>query len=347
MSLPEFPTITPPLSREDAINQIISSIAMEELGLSHIINAEGEKLQYVLGTIPGISGPSATIEDVLKVNESVRGVLQNATESQTLLRSKLQQALTSGVLTGPTGPIGPTGPATISVNTNVARLEPDQNPTVTGTGDENVVLSFGIPRGYTGEPGPAGPAGPTGAFEADQTLFVASGTSGATAMTLGARMAFQSADATVDIEVSGGSAIIDLSANIGAYGSFVGNIVRTLAAGGVVTLDAAPGSVVGMSFTTDSPSSAVTINNEGVYRIGYGIVAEAIGGTTGTMQLTVNGEPITTTAVVLPISATPIELSGAAILSVGTGYTVGIGTTDAVLTLAANNSAFLDIVKMA
>ena len=30
-------------------NEIISSIAAEELSLSHILNAEGEKLQYVLG----------------------------------------------------------------------------------------------------------------------------------------------------------------------------------------------------------------------------------------------------------------------------------------------------------
>ena len=57
MSMPNFPTISPAITREDAVNQILSSIAMEELGLSHIINAEGEKLQYVLGTLPGISGP--------------------------------------------------------------------------------------------------------------------------------------------------------------------------------------------------------------------------------------------------------------------------------------------------
>jgi len=37
------------IKREDAISQIISSIAMEELGLSHILNAEGEKIQFVLG----------------------------------------------------------------------------------------------------------------------------------------------------------------------------------------------------------------------------------------------------------------------------------------------------------
>ena len=42
MSLPSFPVVNPPIEREDAVNQILSSIAMEELGLSHILNAEGE-----------------------------------------------------------------------------------------------------------------------------------------------------------------------------------------------------------------------------------------------------------------------------------------------------------------
>jgi len=31
MSLPSFPNIDPPIKREDAVNQILSSIAMEEL----------------------------------------------------------------------------------------------------------------------------------------------------------------------------------------------------------------------------------------------------------------------------------------------------------------------------
>ena len=44
MSQPKFPQIDPPLTREGSLNEIISSIASEELSLSHILNAEGEKL---------------------------------------------------------------------------------------------------------------------------------------------------------------------------------------------------------------------------------------------------------------------------------------------------------------
>ncbi|MFQ6341187.1 collagen-like protein, partial [Bacillus sp. AF62] len=53
MSQPNLPDITPDISltREEAINLLLSSIAMQELGLAHIINAEGEKLQYALGTL--------------------------------------------------------------------------------------------------------------------------------------------------------------------------------------------------------------------------------------------------------------------------------------------------------
>lgn len=59
LSQANIPNITPTitLTRDDAISLLLYSIAMEELGISRIINAEGEKLQFVLGTLSGLSGP--------------------------------------------------------------------------------------------------------------------------------------------------------------------------------------------------------------------------------------------------------------------------------------------------
>ncbi len=101
MSQPTFPDLPDPITREDAISLILTSIAMEELGLSHIINAEGEKIQFALGTIPGVTAPPATIEDILAINESVGDVLSNITQYQMFLNSSVMQ--------GPTGATGPTG----------------------------------------------------------------------------------------------------------------------------------------------------------------------------------------------------------------------------------------------
>lgn len=120
MSLPSFPNVDPPIQREDAVNQILSSIAMEELGLSHILNAEGEKMQYILGTLPGLSGPAATVEDVLNANESVRGLLETAVQNQIFLKGKMQGALDASPMRGPTGPTGPTGPNVTATNAYAA-----------------------------------------------------------------------------------------------------------------------------------------------------------------------------------------------------------------------------------
>lgn len=51
MSMPQFPSISPPITLDHALSMILESIAMEELGLSHIINAEGEKLQVTQSSI--------------------------------------------------------------------------------------------------------------------------------------------------------------------------------------------------------------------------------------------------------------------------------------------------------
>lgn len=160
MSQPSFPE-NPDITRDDAVNQILSSIALEELGLSHILNAEGEKLQYILGTLPGIDGPEATIDDLLNANESIRNLLENAAYNQLILKAKMQQALSASEMSGPAGPPGPQGPA--GDPGGPAGPQGPQGPTgpMGPAGPQGPQGDIG-PEGPTGPDGPTGPTGPTG-----------------------------------------------------------------------------------------------------------------------------------------------------------------------------------------
>lgn len=108
MSQPQFPT-TPDYTRGDVINQIVSSIASEELALSHVLNTQGEAIQFAVGTLPGLTGGSATVEDILDTNSSVDTMLGSTLENQILLNGKLGDALRAPVFPGVTGAIGATG----------------------------------------------------------------------------------------------------------------------------------------------------------------------------------------------------------------------------------------------
>ncbi|SFM28318.1 hypothetical protein SAMN03159341_12415 [Paenibacillus sp. 1_12] len=94
MSQASIPNITPTitLTREDALNLLLASIAIEELGLGHIINAEAEKIQYAVGTLPGLTIP-ATISDLLAIDASVKHTLQEVIKKEMLLQSKLETVL--------------------------------------------------------------------------------------------------------------------------------------------------------------------------------------------------------------------------------------------------------------
>nr|WP_325294261.1 hypothetical protein [uncultured Oscillibacter sp.] len=92
MSMPSFPPNGADMTREEALTMIIASIAMEELALSHILNAEGEKLQYILGTLPGTK-PCAGPQEVLAVNKSVTSLVEAVTQNQMLLKNKLERVL--------------------------------------------------------------------------------------------------------------------------------------------------------------------------------------------------------------------------------------------------------------
>jgi alpha-tubulin suppressor-like RCC1 family protein len=176
MSMPNFPEL-PDLTREDVLNQIVTSVAYEELALSHILNAEGEKIQWALGTLP--DSPSArkaapsnpTIDDVLDINDSVGSMLDTVLDNQMILSSKLTAALsaqtavgvcgTTGAEGAQGGTTGETGPA----GTNGALGATGPQGALGATGLQGEIGPQGpksLPRGATGAVGEIGATGATG-----------------------------------------------------------------------------------------------------------------------------------------------------------------------------------------
>lgn len=70
-------------TRCQAITDIITSVALEQTALSHIINAEGEKIQKIVGS-------AETAGEMLAVNRSVKSMLNSITRLEMVLQGKLE-----------------------------------------------------------------------------------------------------------------------------------------------------------------------------------------------------------------------------------------------------------------
>ncbi len=93
MSFPNIPNIDPNIGidEETSANLLLASVALEELGLSHILNAEAEKIQYAVGTLNGRRIPKpASIREILQINDSVSGTMRNVIKNQMLLGMKME-----------------------------------------------------------------------------------------------------------------------------------------------------------------------------------------------------------------------------------------------------------------
>ncbi|MDP4164518.1 MAG: hypothetical protein Q8898_15590 [Bacillota bacterium] len=105
MSFPTIPNITPSISisRSQVINLLLASIAFEELGLAHVINAEGEKIQAALGTlsVPGVSVTAPDFNSLISINREVNKTLQTVLKTQMLLQFKLDDVLNIPGITMP------------------------------------------------------------------------------------------------------------------------------------------------------------------------------------------------------------------------------------------------------
>ncbi|MDR2939643.1 MAG: hypothetical protein LBV08_04905 [Clostridiales bacterium] len=93
ISVPE-PSSNMANKREEAINRIVSSIAMEELALSHILNADGNKAQYKSGT-NDFDGGHANDDTPIPPNDSDKRMLSAYALMQVFLGDKLSSTLDS------------------------------------------------------------------------------------------------------------------------------------------------------------------------------------------------------------------------------------------------------------
>ncbi len=95
MSMPTIPDIEPKicLTTEEALNIVIASVGLEEIALSHILNAEGEKIQSVIGTLKGQYPNNPSIKDLERIDASVNETLRNIIKKEMLLEFKLEEAL--------------------------------------------------------------------------------------------------------------------------------------------------------------------------------------------------------------------------------------------------------------
>lgn len=82
--MPEIPNTN--LTREEVINLLFSSIAMEELSLSHLLNAEGEKIQKLIQS-------SASPEELYKMTESMEKTVRAVIKQELLLLMKLESVV--------------------------------------------------------------------------------------------------------------------------------------------------------------------------------------------------------------------------------------------------------------
>ncbi len=88
MSFPNIPNISPEikLNKKEVIHLLMSSIALEEMSLSHLMNAEGEKIQHVLSKDP-------SLHDLMHVNKSVERTMRNIIKQEMLLQFKFEDIL--------------------------------------------------------------------------------------------------------------------------------------------------------------------------------------------------------------------------------------------------------------
>lgn len=97
MSFPNIPDTSLNFSAttDEIKNLLLASIAFEELGLAHVINAEAEKIQSVLGTLKGPTAKNPSVNDLERIDNTVDRILKDVIMKEMLLLFKLQNVLST------------------------------------------------------------------------------------------------------------------------------------------------------------------------------------------------------------------------------------------------------------
>lgn len=79
------------IDRKGLVDLLLISIALEELSLSHILNAEGEVMQLLIKELK--SNKKINPHDLIKMNRSVSDTLRIVLEKEKTLKDKLIEVL--------------------------------------------------------------------------------------------------------------------------------------------------------------------------------------------------------------------------------------------------------------
>ena len=92
MSFPKIPDINPNINidLEDAINLLLISIALEEISISELMDAETKK---ILAVLDGCKHKDILIDDVIGINKSVDHTIKDIIKLQMLLQFKLENII--------------------------------------------------------------------------------------------------------------------------------------------------------------------------------------------------------------------------------------------------------------
>jgi predicted ATPase len=93
MSQPSIPNITPIISvtKKETISLLLSSIAMSELAISHLINAEAEKMQSFVHHAN--HNCKIRTKDYLKFNSAVSKLVEDINMEQWLALNKMDRII--------------------------------------------------------------------------------------------------------------------------------------------------------------------------------------------------------------------------------------------------------------